>query len=423
MKKGLSLIIAVLLCLSLAACNKVPVSSGRTDGGTEWIEAAKPEILPSSGWVTRAASSQFPCVIVDGGFFFIYNACLYYTDTVTGYSVPLCNKAGCGHDLRTCDAYIDSLVEVLFYHDKKVYYVVYEEFGYELYARNQDGTGLQKLALLGEQHNSSSTSAQVNYWAYAYGDLYYSMAVDKVTVGDDNSYFHEDAYYVLMKYDLSTGEEEELIRSEQELIALQGANDGMAVVYMSHIPTQEERERPDYTEYMKQFPSYLRLWHKESGGVSTLCEMERSTAGTLYGFANGKLLMSGGKDTDIYAYDFTAGTLALSDLPKEVNRIWSEKYAGVKWEGYYDLETGTYYTNEYDTMHLPAGIDAFGAAPMAFGEQGFIVDEAYMKDHRGVYDLYVYYPFEKMNDGMQLSDRLIFMRWDESGYELIQPEG
>ena len=133
--------------------------------------------------------------------------------------------------------------------------------------------------------------------------------------------------------------------------------------------------------------------------------------------------MSGGKDTDIYAYDFTAGTLALSDLPKEVNRIWSEKYAGVKWEGYYDLETGTYYTNEYDTMQLPAGIDAFGAAPLAFGEQGFIVDEAYMKDHRGVYDLYVYYPFEKMNDGMQLSDRLIFMRWDESGYELIQPEG
>ena len=43
--------------------------------------------------------------------------------------------------------------------------------------------------------------------------------------------------------------------------------------------------------------------------------------------------------------------------------------------------------------------------------------------HRGVFENYVYIPYEKMNDGMQLSDRIMFMRHDDDGYHIIQPEG
>ena len=434
MKKCVLAAVALLLCLSLVACNSDPVSSGTNGGGTTgsdgFTEVQKPEPLPSSGWITPPPIGQQPYAFMDSGFFYMYSMCLYYMDTATGYSVPLCSKPGCSHGasnspgaLRSCDAYIDGYVTMMFYHDGKIYYAVYEEYGYELYVRSQDGTGLQKLAVLGEQYNTQDTSAQINTWVYAYGALYYTIAVDTITVAEDGTNMHEQSAYVLAKFDLSTGEEEELLRSEDELIALYAANDDMAVVYMVHVPTQEERERPDYTEYIKQFRSYLRLWHKESGGVSTLCEANISQIDALLGIANGKMHMNGGKDTETYAYDFASGTLGLSDLPKEVNRIWSEKYGGVKWEGYYDLETGTYYTNEYDTMPLPAEIDQFGAMPLGFGEQGMIIDEAYIKDHRGVYDLYVYYPFEKMNDGMQLSDRIVFMRSDDDGDHILQPEG
>ena len=191
---------------------------------------------------------------------------------------------------------------------------------------------------------------------------------------------------------------------------------------MIEIAPDADRERPDCQDYVNQFPSYLRLWHKESGGVSTLCEMDRSAASSLLGIANGKLHMFGGSGTEIYAYDLAAGTFGKSDLPEEANRIWSEKYAGVKWQGYYDLETGTYYTNEYDTMQLPAGIDEFGAAPVGFGQQGIVVKEYYSKDHRGVFNNYVFFPFEKMDDGIQLTDRIIFMRESGEGSQILQPE-
>lgn len=434
MKKCLLFVVTMLCCLSLAACNRNPIPSGTSGDSmsevSDRIEVQKPDALPTSGWRTATKVKSEPHAFGDSGFFYMHNQCLYYMDVATGYSVSLCSKPGCGHgesdstgELRSCDAYIDGFISMMFYHNSKLYYTVYEEYGYELYSRGMDGTGLQKLAVLGEQYNTQNTSAQINSWVYAYGSLYYTIVVDTVTVTEEGISMTDQSAYVLAKYDLTGGREEELLRSEDELITLYGANEDMVVVYMVHVPTQEELERPDYSEYIGQFHGYLRLWHKAGGGASTLCEANRSQINTLLGIANGKLHMFAGVDTEIYAYDFADGTLGQSDLPKEVNRIWSEKYAGVKWEGYYDLETSAYYTNEYDTMTLPTGIDQFGATPMAFGEHGFVVAEGYFKDDRGVYNLYVYYPFEKLNDGMQLSDRIVFMREDADGSHLIQPEG
>ena len=70
----------------------------------------------------------------------------------------------------------------------------------------------------------------------------------------------------------------------------------------------------------------------------------------------------------------------------------------------------------------PPGIDQFGASPVGFGKQGFVVLEMYIKDQRGVFNNFVYFPFDKMDDGIQLSDRIVFMRQDDEGSVLLQPE-
>lgn len=424
MKKNLYIVIALLLSLSLVACCKSPAPQENTD--ITFVE--KPDTLPTSGWVTSNTSvEQF--AMTDTGVFYSFNNCLYYLDTATGYSVGLCSKPNCLHgesesnaDLHSCDAYVDGFINMMFCQDDALYYSVLKgNDGYVLYARNLDGTGLREIATLCSPYISNDTSTQISSWVFAYGDLYYTVQVHQIVVGENNSEMHTNATFVLAKFDLSTGKEEELLRSEDELIALHGANDNMAIFYMTHVPTEEEQNRSDYSEYMKQFPAYLRLWHKESGGVSTLYEMDKSTGGSFLGFAGGKLHMFSGSGTPIYAYDLATGVFGKSDLPEDANRIWSEKYAGATWKGYYDLETGSYYTNEYDTMTLPAGIDEFGASPKCFGQEGFIVYEVYSKDHRGVFQNYVYFPFERLDDGIQLSDRIVFMQTGK-GSQILQPE-
>lgn len=437
MKRGLLLTLTLLLCLGLVGCNKtpdIPNTSqtdipGNTGESTGVVQVQKPDSLPTTGWIIRCEADMEQFAFVETGLYYMVNQCLYYMDTATGISVSLCSKPGCKHAesstsaaVRACDAYVPGLVTMMFYHDGNLYYTIFEEYGYELYARSQDGTDLRKVATLGSTYLNKDTSMQIKSWVFAYGHLYYVMCVDNVIMTGENSFANNTSMFVLGRMDVSSGKEEELLRSTEELIGLQGANEDMAVVYMSYLPTDADRERPDYKDYVNQFPSYLRLWHKESGGVSTLCEMDRSAASSLLGIANGKLHMFGGSGTEIYAYDLAAGTFGKSDLPEEANRIWSEKYAGVKWQGYYDLETGTYYTNEYDTMQLPAGIDGFGAAPVGFGQQGVVVKEYYSKDDRGVFNNYVFFPFEKLDDGIQLTDRIIFMRESGEGSQILQPE-
>lgn len=435
MKKSLLVFAAVLLCLSLAACNSdhAPTETNGTGmsepGG--FTEVEKPDTLPVSGWVADTGVSTEPYAFTEDGFYHIMNGCLCYTDTTVGNTVFLCSKPGClhgeadsGRDRAKCDANVNGLVCVMFYHGETLYYATFEdENGYQLYARNPDGTGLRSVDTLCGTLASSESSAQIGSWALSCGDLYYTVQVDRITEVEEDVFTYDNSMIALARYDLSAGKEELLLSVEDSFLGICGVNDDMVILWMSYLPTAEEMMRPDYKEYEKQFPAYLRLWHEEGGGVSTLCEMDRSATKFTIGFANGKLHFNGGEGTKRYAYDLASMTFGDSDLPADANRIWSEKYVAAYWQGYYDLESGTFLTNEYDTMQLPAGIDQFGASPEGFGEQGFVIHEFYSKNHRGVFENFVYIPYEKMNDGMQLSDRILFMRHDDDGYHLIQPEG
>lgn len=434
MKKIIAMAVALLLCLSMLACNTPPEPSGTGETGnpTEpgFVEVPKPDTLPTSGWATRLRMSTEVFAIMESGCFYLLNQCLYYLDTATGYSVALCSKPGCLHGEETvpkkrneCDAFINGLVSMMFYHDGSLYYAIFEETGYELYARSQDGTDLRKIAVLGSKYASKDTSAQIGDWVFAYGKLYYKITVEEVMIGEDDSATYSNPTDVLVQLDLSSGDETELLRSTEETITLRGANEDMALFWMVHRATMEDMERPDYRDYIKQFPAYLRLWHKEGGGVSTLCEMDRTATNTMVGFAGGKHHMFGSGSDVLYAYDFASMSFGKSDLPEDLSIIWSEKYGGVlDWSGYYDLETGFFYTAEYDMIQIPAGISRFSVSHRALSKYGLIVAEMYMTDNTVERIDYAYIPFDKMNDGLQLSDRILFMREDDSNYQVLQPE-
>lgn len=434
MKKIIAMAVALLLCLSMLACNTPPEPSGtgETSNPTEpgFVEVPKPDTLPTSGWVTRSRVNTEAFAFMESGVFYLLNQCLYYLDTATGYSVGLCSKPGCLHGEETnskkrneCDAFINGLISMMFYHDGSLYYAIFEETGYELYARSQDGTDLRKIAVLGSKYASKDTSAQIGDWVFAYGKLYYKIIVEEAVVGENGSFTYKSPTDVLVQLDLSSGKETELLRSTDETITLRGANEDMALFWMAHRATMEDKERPDYRDYIKQFPAYLRLWHKEGNGVSTLCEMDMTATNTMVGFAGGKHHMFGSGSDVLYAYDFASMSFGKSDLPEDLSIIWSEKYGGVSnWSGYYDLETGIFYTAEYDMIQIPAGISRFSVSHRALSKYGLIVAEMYMTDNTVERIDYAYIPFDKMNDGLQLSDRILFMREDDSNYQVLQPE-
>ena len=53
-----------------------------------------------------------------------------------------------------------------------------------------------------------------------------------------------------------------------------------------------------------------------------------------------------------------------------------------------------------------------------------VIEEFYYDKYQNiVFSDYAYIPFEKLNDGLQLADRICFMRHDEEkGNHLLQPE-
>lgn len=96
MKITLLIAVALLLCLSLLACNKNPTPS-QPNGTSSIVQVQKPDNLPAFGWITCSDTSSEQIAFMESGFFFTRNQCLYYLDTATGYSVALCSKPGCLH--------------------------------------------------------------------------------------------------------------------------------------------------------------------------------------------------------------------------------------------------------------------------------------------------------------------------------------
>ena len=444
-KKCLCSIVALLLLISLTACGTDP--SGTTvatnpSGATAatdpiastapYITVEKPAQLPTGGWQNVNSITPDPYALTSDGCYFTFNSCLCFLDTNSGYSAFLCSRPTCRHgefstanQLLKCDAYLSGSASMLFCQNNTLYSGVIDPYGTQLYARDIDGTNMRQIATLGKNYISKETTHNIGGWSVCGEYLYYQAYVDTFDVSGENFTQVGKTICVLSRLNLNDGREEELLRTDEELFLLQGVNDGLVLLYMWE--NFDVNEFENSSEYIKQVQPKLRLWSEEAGGVATLCELDNDKHGRTLGITEGQLHFRSLEGGEISAYDFTIGELSESKLPPDVTMLWNQSYAGVYRDSYYNLASGESFENAYGNMELPEGFDKFYLQFLCVSDDGIVFSEGYYKKQENNrlegYDLFSYVPFSKMDDGLQLSDRMIFMRYDDSGWELIQPEG
>ena len=431
-KKCLCSFVALLFLISLTACDTNP--SGTTvairPSGTPAVtdDAEEPVQLPTEGWRNVNSSTPDRYAFGSDGCYFTYKSCLCFLDTATGYTAFLCSRPACPHgeaetgkEREQCDAYVGIDIIMMFCYNETLYYAALEEFGTQLYARDLDGTNMRKIAILGSDYITQNTSHHMSDWSVCGNYLYYTAYVDSFEISGESYTQTGKAVFILSRLNLANGQEAELLRTDKEVIRMLRVNDGLVL-----LKTQENFDIDVDLGHLDQIPFKLCLWSEEIGGVVTLCELDKEKQGSTVGITKGQLHFRDAERGVLSAYDFTTGELGDSNLPENVTMIWNESYSGVYLDGYYHMESGEYKESVYGKMTLPEGIHKFGVEFVCIGDKGIIFREFYYNENANLaidgYSIYVYVPYSKMDDGLQLSDRMIFMRRDDNDYQLIQPE-
>ena len=424
MKKSVVFFLAALMMLSLFGCTeKTPTTStlsttptsNTTAGSNPGGDITQPGVLDvdlSEPWVKPDIEYAYCAAFSDEGYYYLKDRMLSFMDTTNGISVVLCQKIGCEHKKEDCEAYL-SMCYVMFYTDGYIYYNkldLSDPYSVHLYRRKADGTAEEKVAQLGGEYVSKDVSVQVGEFLAADGALYYTLYTLEA-IKDDGSnsveIFERDG--ILVRLDLKTGKQQELLRDRDILIRLFGARGNALLFHVFDKPPAEENTAPDYYEKWSDMYGRMKVW-SATGGTVTLFEKKQKDCGWILGFHGGNVYYH--DDENILTYNLAQDQHTIVELPYGFQLV-NENYiiADSQW---IDLQTGQAVDRE------------FAGAEMAVKnrtERGCIVEfryngETYLDEYGQVVTprlrtILGYISYDSLADGLQESDLLVI--WDVKG--------
>ncbi len=400
--------------LSLTACVQQPgvttgggVSTTTVPAGTDVPEGVKADL--NDGWTVGFANSGS---FSDVGYYYLSDYFLYFMDTENGTSVILCSKAGCQHDkaedwdeIYACEAFID-MGTVLFYSDGYLYYDKIEQDNpnaIHLYRRNADGTAEKKVATLCEAYFSKTTSVEIAGYLCADGILYYSATIYEMVEETPNNFVLNRSEVLLMRLDLTTGKEKEILRLKNAYIMPLAAREDALIFH--RLDALPQNEMKDF-EKRKNLPSLLQVWTESNGTADTIFETTYEKC-SLIGMYGDKFYYSGRNEyAGIYAYDFATGEHITTNLPENAV-ILNENYWSVSGElstTIYDFRTGEPVHGDFDDWFISF---------REVGENGFVAEfwliAGISPGGKITFErkIHGYVPFAALEDGLQKEDILI----------------
>ena len=418
-KSILCVLLAAMLMLSLTACVRnpdattaLPSETGSGTATTAPAATSAPEGVKvdlNDGWTIGFASSGS---FSDVGYYYIHDHFLYFMDTENGTSVILCSKAGCRHnatedyeELKACEAYFRPTT-VFFYYDEHLYYDKYDADNpnaVNLYRRNADGTGEEKVATLCEEYFSQTSEVVPGPYIIADGMMYYAASINGITESEPNNFEIQQTGGLLMRLDLETGKEKEILRMNDIYIQLFAAREDAIIFYTQELLPPDEMMSPDLAKLFA-LPARLQIWTESSGEAELIFEKTCEKCWTMLNIYGGKLYYFGTESyAHLYAYDIATGERTTPDLPGLSGMINDDYwYAhGERNTTIYDFRTG---------KPVPGDFADWKVYIPEVGEKGFVAEFWLITDISPEGEIILeskirdYVPFAALEDGLQKED-------------------
>lgn len=429
-RKYLSALLLLFMLMSLFGCRtdpqvstQVPQSTagttqGSTQGSTETDigENLDPAILAElkidltdSKWIQFSTAPSPAGVFGEGGYFYAQDsAFLTYADLSNGISVTLCSKAGCKHgnaltapERRECDAHLNYVIFKMFFWDGHIYYVLQDDGpgGIDLYRRNMDGTGEEKVADLGEHYNDRNTGVNITQFIQAGNGLYYRVDVERIVGG-----VHETIQCDLMRLDLDTHKNEVIAKFTDKYPHLVAAQSDALLYYTVDEEQEMDVMDPDYWEMVDNLKTSLRIWDRPTQKNAVLHEGTYRDFKPV-GIRDGEILYS---DNNVYCtYNLTTETQTTAKIQSEA--VLDDRFALMNARYFCDAKTGE---------PLDNGIQDFLIYVYNAGEEGVILKRGHViyvnGDPQFDYTIHSYVTYADLEDGLQEADCLDLWREEAS---------
>lgn len=429
LKHLLVVLLALMMVLSVAACRQDPVVTTPTDDGTIDSDpvstTTKPTVLdidltqPWHKQINMSMDSGQHGAFSDVGYYCLTNGGkLSFMDTANGVLVPLCYNAGCAHDDEDCDAYL-RMCRIMFYSGDHIYYnkrTRSDAAGIHIYRRNADGTGEEKIAVLGQKYAGGDISLAFGEYLASEKAAYFTAYISQAIKHEDGSVEMRSRDMILVRLDLKTGEQEELGWFADTQLRLLGCRDDALLYYTLQLPFEEDIFSDDYDAQLQEMPSRLRVWSGSTGGSVTLLEKPFEEFSDLKGLHDGKLLYGKYGIHETWGYDLGTGVDAVYDLePSSV--LVNENYIvdcseSEPDEGSYpklrDLRTGKYIVSEFDDAGISVKNVSDRGMIIEFTYYGtpYVTEMGYMATPI-LRTILAYVSFGAIEDGLQKSDLMV----------------
>ena len=429
MKKVCLLGIVAILLLSLCACHVEPPvgstatapSNANTTAPDSTTAPVPVDITPKTdGWV-NIDDSLFS-FFAAGGYYHdpqMGQQFLGFTDVSNGITVVLCAKPGCKHHEETsqsklakCDAYLGDSVHTIFLNNERIYYVSTNSLGIlELYCRNADGTGKQKIAELGTQYVTPKSSISVTYYIPVGSKLYYKIDVAESVLREDGVYEIQNTKKVLMRCDLITGKEILIGEFTDEHPHMIAAREDQLLFYTLGKADAYKSDGSIDMEALNAQPVCLKVWDENAKQIDVVfektakeCSGDGFVIGSKYYYKGSALDEEGQEFSSWFAYDLATEAVEISELTT------------CPLDGRFLL----YESSVYDTQEkvsLPNDFSSQGLRALDQSDEGFILEKVYWKENTGSwkeadYIVYAYVTYDALADGLQSADCLDFLTLD-----------